>query len=152
VAGHCATSAPLLPQGGPTVPCTILYVVESVPVEVVVASALVEGAEHPTDTVELTGAGSATVGCFGSALHSNMLPGDPAVNPLPVTLTVCMLTRPLSGLTSKAAVGFFVAEVVVVVEAALLDELLAQAPSPTASPTVSPTASPTATIVALNLM
>lgn len=60
--GHCTINAPLLPHGGPTVPWTTLYEVESVPLEDVLTTALSDGAEHPTGTLELTGAGSATVG------------------------------------------------------------------------------------------
>jgi hypothetical protein len=61
VAGQ-TTRAPLVPHGGPTVPMVTLYEVESDPLEEVVASALSDGAEHPTGTFELIGAGSATVG------------------------------------------------------------------------------------------
>jgi len=39
-----------------------LYEVDNKPLDDVTVRPLIDGAEHPTDTVELTGAGSATVG------------------------------------------------------------------------------------------
>lgn len=56
------------------------------------------GAVQPTDTSELTGDPSETVGWFGSLLHSRMFPMELGVNPLPVTETDWPLVKPVSGL------------------------------------------------------
>jgi len=77
--------------------------------------------------VELTGAGSETVGCFGAPLHSKTLPGELAAKAgsYDVALTFCVLTRPLFGFTAKVGVCFLGA----VVEGVVFGELLEQAPS-----------------------
>ena len=130
-----------MPQGGPTVPWTTSYDDENVPLDVVLTTPLSDGAEQPTDTLELTGAGSATVGWFGAPLHSRRFPSDVAANRFPVTVTLCMLTRPLLGLTVSVAADFFGMDVEVV-DTELVVELLEQALSPSAAMTMAAAAAP----------
>jgi len=56
-------------------------------VALVVTRCEYEAAVQLTEIVELTGAGTSTVGCFASELHSRTFPIDEAVKPLPVTVT-----------------------------------------------------------------
>jgi hypothetical protein len=74
-------------------------------------------------------------------LHSKRFPSELAANPLPVTFTLCMLTRPLFGLTATEAADFFGADVEVV-EVTLFEELLEHAPSPRAAKTTTATVAP----------
>jgi hypothetical protein len=69
-----------------------------------------------------------------------MLPGELSAKPLPVTVTLCMPTSPLSGFTVRPAEDWL-GEGLAVVDVALVDGLLEHAPSPTvAKATVTPAA------------
>ena len=69
-------------------------------------------------------------------MHSRMVPSELGWNPLPVTLTLCMATRPLSGRTVSEATDFAIeVEVVEVDGAELFDEPLEHAASPTPATT-----------------
>jgi hypothetical protein len=63
----------------------------------VVTRWLNEGAVQLTEMELLTGAGSATVGWFGSELHSSTLPMEFLANPLPVRVTGEPFTNPVVG-------------------------------------------------------
>lgn len=86
VAGQAATAG-AGPHGGPTVPCTTGNAPDSPPVALVVIRCEYEAAVQLTEIVELTGAGTATVGCFASELHSRTFPIAEAVKPVPETVT-----------------------------------------------------------------
>lgn len=103
-AGH-DTAAGDGPHGGPVVPCTMVYVVDIVPVELVVTSFEYDGAVQLTGMEELIGDPSMTVGWSGSLLHSSTLPMEFLANPLPVTDTTDPPDRPVSGLTVMVAVA-----------------------------------------------
>jgi len=84
-----------------------------------------------TEIVELTGAGSATIGCFGSELHSTTFPIDEAVKPLPVIVTDWPLLRPVFGVTVMGTLAL---------PAANADPVLATMVSPTTMSAAAPTA------------
>jgi hypothetical protein len=74
-----------------------LNTVDTMPLPFVVTRWLKEGAVQLTEMELLTGEGSATVGWFGSELHSRMLPMEFLANPLPVMVTGEPFTSPVVG-------------------------------------------------------
>jgi hypothetical protein len=82
-----------------------LNVVDNAPVALVATSADNEIAVQLTDTDALTGAGSATVGCLASELHSRTLPGEEGVKPLPVMVTEAPPVKPVLGVTVMGTLG-----------------------------------------------
>lgn len=100
VVGQDATSPG--PQGGPTVPCVTVKLVETVPVELVETSWLSEGGLQPTGTGGidvLSGTLKETVGSSGAMLHSSTAPIVSGLKPLPVTETLSPALSPVDGLT-----------------------------------------------------
>ena len=89
------------PHGGPTVPCTTLKTVDTVPVAEVVTRALNDGAVQLTEIKLLTRPPTNTFGWLASLLHSSTLPSEFLANPEPVIVTDEPLARPVLGVTEK---------------------------------------------------
>jgi len=88
VAGQLENRSPEPPQGGPTVPATMVTFPESPPLDEVVMSPAVVGAVHPTGSDSfIEPRVRATVGSPEALLHSRSAPADESSNPDPVTVT-----------------------------------------------------------------